>query len=110
MDDLRKENTALKGSVDSIHSKVEVVQRENKLLKETSLDVRCRSMRDNLLFSGITENDNSRGSEDTVRDFVSTQLILATDVGHNVPFSRVHRMGLWEQAMGLLLHVLNILS
>ncbi|CDQ84880.1 unnamed protein product [Oncorhynchus mykiss] len=66
IDDLRKENTTLKGTVDSIHSKVEVVQRENKLLKESLLDVQCRSMRNNLIFSGIPENDNSRGCEDTV--------------------------------------------
>ena len=58
IDDLRKENTELKGTVDSIHGKVEVVQRENKQLKETLLDVQCRSMRDNLIFSGILENDN----------------------------------------------------
>jgi hypothetical protein len=32
MDDLRKENTMLKCTVDCIHSKVEVVQRENKQL------------------------------------------------------------------------------
>ena len=61
IDDLRKENTALKGTVDSIHSKVEVVQREKKQLKETLLDVQCRSMRNKLIFSGIHENDNSRG-------------------------------------------------
>ena len=67
----------LKGTVDSIHSKVEVVQRENKQLKETLLDVQCRSMRNNLIFSGILENDNSRGCEDTVRDFMSTQLKTA---------------------------------
>ena len=51
IDDQRKENTALKGTVDSIHSKVEVVQRENKQLKESLLDVQCRSMRNNLLYS-----------------------------------------------------------
>jgi hypothetical protein len=72
---------------------VEVVQRENKQLKETLLDVQCRSMRNNLIFSGILENDNSRGSEDTVRDFMSTQLKLPTDVVFNVTFSRVHRIG-----------------
>ena len=33
IDDRRKENTALKGTVDSIHNKVEVLQRENKQLK-----------------------------------------------------------------------------
>jgi FtsZ-binding cell division protein ZapB len=66
IDDLRKENTVLKGTVDYIHGKVEVVQRENKQLKETLLDVQCRSMRDNLIFSGIPDKDNSRSCEDTV--------------------------------------------
>ena len=81
------------GSIDAIHGKVEVVQRENKQLKETLLDVQCRSMRDHLIFSGIPENDNSRGCGDTFRDFMSTQLKLPTDVVRNATFSRVHRIG-----------------
>ena len=104
---LRQHNTTLKGTVDSIHSKVEVVQRENKQLKESLLDVKCRSMRNNLIFSGIPENDNSRGCEVIVRDFMSTELKLPTDVVRNATFSRVHRIG---KATGLLLHVLIHLS
>ena len=50
-------------------------------------------MRNNLICSGILENDNSRGCEDTVRDFMSTQLNLPTDVVCNATFSRVHRIG-----------------
>ena len=65
------------------------MQRENKQLKETLLDVQCRSMRNNLIFSGVPENDNSRGCEDTM----STQLNLPTDVVRNATFSRVHRIG-----------------
>jgi hypothetical protein len=92
IDDPRKENDEMKGTIDSIHSKVEVAQRENKQREETLLDVQCRSMRNNL-FSGIPENDNSRGCEDTVRYFTSTQLELPTDVVCDVTSSRVHRMG-----------------
>ena len=54
------------------------MQRENKQLKESLLDVQCRSMRNNLIFSGIP---------------VSTQLKLPTDVVRNATFSRVHRIG-----------------
>ncbi|CDQ89527.1 unnamed protein product [Oncorhynchus mykiss] len=50
-------------------------------------------MRNNLIFSGVPENDNSRGCEDTVRTFMSTQLKLPTDVVRNATFSRVHRIG-----------------
>ena len=35
IDDFRKEKTVLKGPVDSVHGKVEVVQREHKQLIET---------------------------------------------------------------------------
>jgi hypothetical protein len=78
IDDLRKENTA----------RWRWCKRRTNNLKKPCLMYSV----DNLIFSGTPENDN-RGCEDTVRDFMSTQLKLPTDVVHNVTFSRVHRIG-----------------
>lgn len=47
IDDLRKENDSLKGTVFVIQKTLENVTQENKQLKETLLDVQTRSMRDN---------------------------------------------------------------
>lgn len=70
MADLKKENDPLKGTVSTIQKTIDNVERENKRLKEAMLDLQCRSMRDNLIFSGIPENDND-DPEKAIRSFMS---------------------------------------
>ena len=60
-------------------------------MKETILDIQTRSMRDNLIFSGIPETTDN--PELHVQNFIKTQLKLSTDIASNITFHRVHRLG-----------------
>ncbi|KAJ8406885.1 hypothetical protein AAFF_G00291610 [Aldrovandia affinis] len=64
---------------------------DNKRIKNTLLDVQCREMRDNLIFSGIREDNGN--PEKMVRDFMSNKLKLSPEMVRDITFSRVHRMG-----------------
>ncbi len=65
---------------------------ENKKIKETVIDLQARSMRDNLVFSGIPESAEE-DPEATVKNFIKTYLKLPEDTVENICFERVHRMG-----------------
>lgn len=54
--DLQNHNTELCSSLKTVTSEVDFLKKENKLLRETVLDIQSRSMRDNLIFSSIPEN------------------------------------------------------
>lgn len=96
IDDIRKENEALKRSMVSIENTTAKVTRENKQLKEMLLDIQSRSMRENLMFSGIPEVTINGGIEDadkTIRDFMCKELKLPSPTVQNIAFARVHRLG-----------------
>lgn len=54
IDTLQTENSELKETVKTLSTQITRVFDENKSIKTTLLDLQCRSMRDNLIFSGIT--------------------------------------------------------
>lgn len=96
---ITQENKALQRSVStiasdlaSVHSQLATVTAENKLFKENILDLQSRSMRDNLVFSGIPETPTDE-PEKLVKDFMLRKLKLPPDTVNNITFHRVHRMG-----------------
>lgn len=52
---LQQSNQELQTSITTLTQQMENVTAENKQMKETILDIQTRSMRDNLIFSGIPE-------------------------------------------------------
>ena len=56
---------------------------ENKRIKESIIDLQARSMRDNLVFSGIPEQEDE-DPELTIKIFIQNQLKLP---GEKHPFS-----------------------
>ncbi|MDG2555531.1 hypothetical protein P7M41_26415, partial [Vibrio parahaemolyticus] len=76
--DLQQNNAELRSTLAAVTSDVDLLKKENKLLKETVLDVQSRSMRDNLIISGIPEStpDNP---EVQVKKFMVTALKIPTD-------------------------------
>ena len=92
IDTLSSENKTLKDSVSTLSSQLTVVTSECKTMKETILDLQTRSMRDNLVFSGIPETP-TENSETVIKDFITTQLKLSPDIVKNITFHRVHRIG-----------------
>lgn len=92
IDDLNRDNTELKRKVEVMENKVDMFQMDNRKLKDSVLDVQCRSMRDNLVFSGIPEKEGTN-CETLIREFMVDQLKLPIDTVQSITFSRVHRMG-----------------
>ncbi len=92
---LAAENASLRDSVKSLTENMTHLSEENKKIKETVIDLQARSMRDNLVFSGIPESAEE-DPEATVKNFIKTYLKLPEDTVENICFERVHRMGAKE--------------
>ena len=60
-------------------------------IKTTLLNLQCRSMRDNLIFSGIREQ-NPDDPEQALKQFMYTSLQLRKDTVNQITFHRVHRL------------------
>ena len=90
--DLRKENDTLKGTVLSLQNGLLAVQKETRLHKETLLDIQCRAMRENIIFSGLNEEENDK-PELVLREFMCQKLKLPVETVQNIAFVRVHRLG-----------------
>lgn len=76
---LLSDNRNLKQSVQDMESRMNVLVRENKRLSETLLDQQCRSMRNNLVLSGIAEED-SVDCETGMKTFMTEQLKLPSEL------------------------------
>lgn len=90
IEDLRQENAFLKGVVEGQKSAFSLTL-EKKCMKETLLDIQGREMRENLIFSGISQDKAEH--EQTVRDLLSKNLKMAPELIRDVTFSGVHRLG-----------------
>lgn len=91
IDTLTKENNFLKDSVHALTIQLTSVVAENKTMKENMLDLQSRSMRDNLVFTGIPEQTPD-DPEKSVKDFMIKQLKLPAETVQNITFHRVHRI------------------
>ena len=77
------------------NDKVTQLQREKDSLHSDLLHLRSQSMRSNLIFSRLPEEENEKPerTEVIVRKFMSDQLKIAEDIVNDIKFERVHRMG-----------------
>lgn len=91
---LAKENKSLQHSVTSLTTQFASVTKENKDMKETILDLQSRSMRDNLVFSGIPEQTHNDNPEQLglIQEFMITLLKISPDTVSGITFHRVHRV------------------
>lgn len=58
------------GIVDEIYEKVDKITAERDMLKDTVIDLQCRSMKNNLIFHGLGGEDNYEDTEAKLRDFL----------------------------------------
>ena len=100
-DAIIEDGEADRAKVKSVESEVSDVKQENKELrkailemkklncemKEDLIDMKSRSMRDNLLFTDLSEHENE-DTEQVLKNFLSDKMSI-TDVS----FERVHRVG-----------------
>ncbi|XP_061167396.1 myosin-2 heavy chain-like [Saccostrea echinata] len=94
-DDQTREVKEMKKSVSNIRNENEVILNEleivrNKFedLNERHLDLQTRSMRDNLIFSGIPETQDEN-TEEVLKEFISSEM----NITEAPQFHRVHRIG-----------------
>jgi hypothetical protein len=90
------QNTAdIKSNMAETNLRLKSLESENQKLKSCVVDLQCRSMRNNLIFTQIEES-NSETNEQTekkLRDFLVDKMKLQDDRVAEIQFDRVHRMG-----------------
>ncbi|KAK3095745.1 hypothetical protein FSP39_018472 [Pinctada imbricata] len=85
---VKKEITDTKELVNENCLALNELMRARDELRETVKDLQCRSMRDNLVFSGIHESSHE-DTEEVLQNFIRDELELTQDFN----FERVHRIG-----------------
>lgn len=55
------------------------MERQSEDLKKSVVDLKSRSMRDNLVFSGIPERDD-KDCEEVIQNYLKTKLKLDNDI------------------------------
>lgn len=86
LQNLDREFTAVKSDTKELKEMLLDMQKLNSELKEEVLDLKSRSMRDNLIFTNIPERPNV-DTEDVLSQFLDNKLSIS-----NVAFERVHRI------------------
>lgn len=78
---MRSENSELREEIQAVKS-------DMQNLTERHLDLQSRSMRDNLIFTGIDDQEEEN-TETVLKDFIKNTLRIE----HEISFHRVHRIG-----------------
>ncbi|KAK3086610.1 hypothetical protein FSP39_021025 [Pinctada imbricata] len=79
-------------SMASMHKALEDLRKRNRELEEDITDLRCRSMKNNLIFTGLQENRQENVVEH-LRYFLDRQL----GITRSISFGNVHRFGRAER-------------
>ncbi|KAL7382699.1 hypothetical protein ABVT39_026726 [Epinephelus coioides] len=77
--------------VAKLETLVNVMKSENGQMKEKMLQMTSRSMRENLIFSGIPETPGE-DAETTLRQFFIKELRMDVEMVKTIQFDHVHRM------------------
>ena len=88
MKHLQKENSDLKEELSTLHTKFSQISEE-------LLDLKTRSMQENLLFFGLGESPRGQddNTETKLRDFLKSELEISEYRLEDIVFDRVHRVG-----------------
>ena len=107
-DDIKSEQTTCRAENNEIYERLEYLEREQQELKDavvksdkTIIDLQCRSMRDNLIFTGISEpqysGENAEAEFEDVEQSLRTFLTDEMQISRYMPFHRVHRLNSLER-------------
>ncbi|KAK3099878.1 hypothetical protein FSP39_011092 [Pinctada imbricata] len=96
MEKQRKDITDLSDNIERQKAEMEKLNREmaqatekKKELEESVLDLRCRSMKYNLVFTGVDGESREENTEGRIRDFIYYDL----GIDSHMEFCNVHRFG-----------------
>lgn len=95
IEELSKENKSLKMTVNNLTLTTEEIQKENKRIKSELLDLKCRSMRNNIVIMGLNEEENETylGTERLVKQFMKQNLKMSDEQVQGISVERAHRFG-----------------
>lgn len=90
---LSKSYDAVRGELKANYEELKRMEKESnsQVLNETHRrvsDLECRSMRDNLLFTGVPEQ-HRENAEETIKEIIETKM----GIRQTIEFERVHRLG-----------------
>ena len=100
LDDVQSDKRTQNSEIAELRAHVDQLQLDNDDMKDqlskaesTIVDLQCRSMRDNLIFTGIEEPafhpDQPEDTENSLRKFLQTEM----QIYEPIQFHRVHRLG-----------------
>ena len=93
--DMRTKNKALEMNIKELKTTTSSIQRENKQLNNAVLELKCRSMRNNIVISGLEEDvkEDSTITEQKVKTFLKVSLKMPAADLAMMDFQRAHRFG-----------------
>ena len=89
--DLKQENEVMKKNNEKSMERVEKLKRDNEMMRNKIVDLQARSMRDNLLFFNMPENDKENTTE-MIHDLLENKIGIE-DARNKVKIDRSHRVG-----------------
>ena len=89
--DLKEEMKQRKRTEEKNETRIGELEESNKRLQETVVDLKARSMRDNLLFHNIEESDEENCAE-VIYSLLEEKLDMP-DARQNIKIDRAHRVG-----------------
>ena len=91
INDLKKEQETAKASSNDAKKRIEKLEEDNATLRDKIVDIQARSMRDNLLFFNIPENDKENTTE-LIHELLESKMEIK-EARSNVKIDRSHRIG-----------------
>ena len=89
--DLKKENEYSKENQAQARERIEILERDNKTMRDKIIDIQARSMRDNLLFFNMPELEKENTTE-MIHELLESKIGI-TDARNTVKIDRSHRIG-----------------
>ena len=77
------------GEQSELKTELESLKEENKRMRDIMVDLRCRSMKNNLIFTGLEGEHPDEDTEYKLRRFIYNEL----RIDHRIDFGNVHRFG-----------------
>ncbi|KAK3105279.1 hypothetical protein FSP39_021534 [Pinctada imbricata] len=90
LDTMKRDLYNQKIAIENLNRKLSETEKERNELREKVIDLQCRSMKYNLVFTGLGGESRTEDAEATIRDFIYYELNLNPE---NIKFGNVHRFG-----------------
>ena len=92
-DEITKDKQSTDYTIEDLLERMGSLENDHSKLENTVVDLQCRSMRDNLIFTGIDEVDLGEGEHEDVEKTLETFLETEMHIYRPTEFHRVHHIG-----------------